>query len=637
MNNLGPGAGEAGGETPETAASETSEQRETRELAAAAAAKAEEDAVVLDAEEEAAPAEAEAAGPADISVAEDPQAEAPADEAQLEAEFSTGPKPSKEASRQEPAGPGKPPQFDNPSLEDEVINVRQSHPRDDDTSVKAKYYRESKKFLDIKRNTLGQGIQLSDDDANMLADVSEVNPEAPRLSMTFKSGANVAIGNKTARASGLRTLEEMDLAASQIVANAKAQGMGRLRITGSDPEAKDRLYYHARAAGMEAFGHIPKVPPRQRKAEIAGIKAMMAKDRDFRYQDTRAAQLGAEFSGPGPDPDPGAAPSGGPEGPDGGPNNDSGGGGAAKSMDLATVTAGAATAPGGLLGAVQETLRGGAAEASIPSAADLGISQKQATQLDAVAIKMAEVKLNVEAMPLGTDQAYVDAARQRFEQVAPGIGSDVHDHLFGQPNERTTAAFKSMLAQGGIEADGAQLDGIADRMRTTAEKHMADERVFANGTAPDDQPRPAEPAAEATGTEVGFPVERAGVKPPTTAALVDALNPSTGKGVDAKQAIQVVSEDPKVRRAVDRAAAALPAIIEGAATAAKTGGVKGAIVAAGKGIADAAMSGDDLSAGAVAQLHEKRTQAAIAGPVPGDVPALPPPPEKRSDGGLGMG
>ncbi|MBV6632889.1 MAG: hypothetical protein KI792_07640 [Alphaproteobacteria bacterium] len=620
MSNLGP----EDGEQPEAtgAAPNDPDARVAQELEQARIAAAEEDAIVPDADaaEQASPETPIASIAADDT---DPDASSAN---QVEAEFTEGPAPKKNAAQD---GQPQEPVFDDPSLEDKVTRVRQSEPDNDDASVKAQYYRESKKFLDIKRKEPGQGIQLADEDAELVDSVRPVDPDSPRLSMNLKRGGSVEIGNKTARANGLHTHEERDLAAAQIVANAQEQGMARIRIKGSDPEAKARLYYHARAAGLGTVGFVPPVPAKERRAEIDGIRAKMARDRDFYYDRKEEVQLGAEME-PGVDPKPGPddePPGIAPGGDDGGPKpGDGGGTGLAKRLDVAALTAGAASAPGGLLEAMQETMRGDSTEKAGPAEVDLGINQMQQTQIDAAAISMANAKLDIEAMPLGTPKAFEDAGRARFEQAMPGIGANVHDHLFGTPNADTGAAFKDMLGQAGVDVETANIDGIAERMRGTAQRHMEDERSFANGAAPDAaEPKPAEPAPIVAGL-IG---ETAQPKP-TTAALVDALNPSTGNGVDAKRAIEVVATDPKVRGAVNRAVAALPLIVDGAAEAAKTNGVKGAIVAAGKGVVEAAAGGEDgLHAGALAKVHENRAQAVIGAPTPGDVIALPGPTDSK--------
>ncbi|MEM6903271.1 MAG: hypothetical protein AAF556_08545, partial [Pseudomonadota bacterium] len=394
MSNLGPGSDDAGDGAPASEAPTEEDQARAvfdQERAIAAAAKADEDAAAPDwTAEQGEPGAGET--PVE-SLAQEAEAAADAPQPvgdQLEVDFDPKPAPAKSAA-ETPSPPPPVTPIDGDEFPDETRTIRMSHPRPDDRSTKAEYYRQSQKFFDI-RSRGQKGILLGNEQAEMLDHVRPTDDEGARFGAVFKGGGSFSVGRSGARASGLRTLEEKDMAASQIVEAAMKSGMREIRIRGTDVEAKERLYYHARAAGLPAFGFVPEAGPSERKAEINAIRRKMARNNDFEYTDKIEPQLAVDrvdpVITPKPDDDDDLAAGAGskptdPKGPQGG------GGGDSRRMDVAAITASAAAAPGGLLEAVQETLRGGqsaagalpAPEEATPTAltaAGLGITDQQA-------------------------------------------------------------------------------------------------------------------------------------------------------------------------------------------------------------------------------------------------------------------
>ncbi|MEM6903646.1 MAG: hypothetical protein AAF556_10465, partial [Pseudomonadota bacterium] len=208
----------------------------------------------------------------------------------------------------------------------------------------------------------------------------------------------------------------------------------------------------------------------------------------------------------------------------------------------------------------------------------------------------------------------------------PGLGGDVHDHIFETPTEQTRASFATMLGEAGIDTQSANVDGIADRVRDGAAARVTEEQEWAAGQGED---RPEAAAAEA---DFGSGPQTA---QPRTAPVADLVIPSDKAGINVGNALRVVANDEGTKRLMGKAAEALPAVIENAARGAATGGLKGAAIAGGTALVKAVAGGEAVSPDAViSNVHEQRARRIADEPTPGDAipmagppdrPALPPP------------
>ena len=469
----------------------------------------------------------------------------------------------------------------NDASEPPVQSDKSWTPNQDDPSLKARLYRAT------IAGPSQRGLITTIDEDEQLANVDVSGANNEHVSVTFKDNMSVYMSHGYKQASGLHTPQQRERAASMMCDQAQREGWNKVWISGSDKQMCDELWVQAQLNGLKTGGHRP--------SKSAKAKLQYAQKRQPNPFEAMAGTFANEVQGAitrghdagddmppaagGDDPGPDLPPSG----PDSGNPKGSGGGGEAKYLPEAEApkadaedfqppakvgTAAFATGGAGALAtAIEEPALATTTESAriqAPEVLKIGVDESQFNhQLDKFGRFMA--------------QATLDGMIEN--ETDPGV-IGAHDHVFGEQTPETRAAFKEMFDKATpFKLDDSQVDGVADRVRTSAQEMIAE----ANGKGPVVHGLPANVVNLATAA-------------PGMAAHSDA------KGTDLATAKDIVARKPDIG---DMAAEAKGAIV--------VFDPKKSAVATTSVTTPAATTPDALIAGAAERLSAKRGADAVQG------------------------